>query len=102
MGCNNCKPGGQWTGGKGSWTGTNIQVNMENGYAHIEFDATLPGASEISIGKHVLKVTPIIQGSIITLRAAEAQFNIADGLYVLINTIKDIFNKLTGLFVYPS
>jgi len=75
----------------------NINVYMENGYAKIEFNATLPGT--LTPGTHKIKITPILLSSPVTLRAAEAQFKVGDGFYTFVFFVKQIFNKLTGLFI---
>lgn len=98
MGCSNCGMSG-YTGG--DWHGTNypINVHMENGYGRIEFDATLPPS--LVQGTHTVKVTPILYSFPITLKTAEAQIIVADGLYSLVMIVRDFFEKLTGLFIYP-
>gem|GEM_PF-5047270 len=76
-----------------------LNISMEDGYAEIEFNATLP--STLPPGTHKIKVTPVILGSLIPLRAVEVQFRVGDGLYTFAIIVKNIFNRLTGLFIYP-
>jgi hypothetical protein len=95
MGCDSSK-----RGDKKNWTSDyyNIKVDMENGYAKIEFNATLP--STLTPGTHKIKITPILLSFPVTLRAAEAQFKVGNGFYTFVFLVKQIFNKLTGLFIY--
>jgi hypothetical protein len=76
-----------------------IKIYMENGYARIEFNATLP--KTLTSGTYTLIIKPVIMGSLLTLRAAKAQFTVGDGLYNFILIVKNVFNRLTGFFVYP-
>jgi hypothetical protein len=76
-----------------------LNISMEDGYAEIEFNATLP--STLPPGTHKIKVTPVILGSLIPLRAVEVRFRVGDGLYTFAIIVKNIFNRLTGLFIYP-
>jgi hypothetical protein len=89
-------------GNRRSWDGSRqgypIIVYMENGYAEIDFNATLP--STLSSGPHKITIKPVILGSLIPLRAAEVQFKVGDGFYTFIIIVKNIFNRLTGFFTY--
>jgi len=103
MGCSNCGMSGKMGGTGNHWSGQDhgyeIDAYMENGYGRMKFNATLP--STIAAGVHTLKVTPILFSFPITLKAAEVQISIADGLYTFIMAIKNLFNRITGLIVYP-
>jgi hypothetical protein len=70
------------------------------GYGYIEARCVIP--PNLAIGTHILTATPTIYSVPITLRAAETQINILDGLYTFAIIIKNIFNRLTGLFIHPS
>jgi hypothetical protein len=96
MGCSAGMRGDKksWDGGM---QGYPINVYMENGYGRIEFNATLP--KTLLPGQHTIKVKPTLLSSPLTLRAAEAQFSIADGLYTFVVIVRNIFSRLTGFFV---
>jgi hypothetical protein len=78
----------------------NFSISMKNGSANITFFARLP--SNLSPGPHKIRVTPILLSNPVTLKAAEAQFTVGNGLYNFILLIKRVFNRLTSFFVYIS
>jgi hypothetical protein len=87
-------------GDKKGWNSETYKtkIYMENGYGEIEFNATLP--SYLTPGTHKIKITPVLLSFPITLRAVELQFKVGDGLYNFVLAVKNIFNSLTGFFVY--
>ncbi|MEM5773109.1 MAG: hypothetical protein QXL86_02675 [Candidatus Aenigmatarchaeota archaeon] len=75
-----------------------VEAYMENGYGKLTFKATLP--TTLTPGRpHKIKVVPVILSFPVTLRAAEAEVRIGDGLYNFVLVVKNIFRRLTGFLI---
>ncbi|MEM5855646.1 MAG: Ig domain-containing protein [Candidatus Aenigmatarchaeota archaeon] len=78
--------------------GKEVAIITEKGYGYIEAQCVIPPG--LMVGTHRLKATPTIYSNPITLRAAEAELKIGDGLYTFVLIVKAIFSRLTGFFVF--
>jgi len=94
--------GGGWScsGNKCSkvYEGKNVVIVTEMGYGYIEAECVIPPG--LSAGSHTLTAIPTIYSEPITLRAAEVEIKIGDGLYTFVLIVKRIFSRITGSFVY--
>ncbi|MEM5766433.1 MAG: NEW3 domain-containing protein [Candidatus Aenigmatarchaeota archaeon] len=104
--------GKKWRGdmkyGGGEWTcfdkmcsknydGKKVTIKTERGYGYLQTECKIP--TNLVAGKHKLKSSPTIYSIPITLRAAETEIVIVDGLYNFVIGIKKIFSYFTGLFI---
>jgi hypothetical protein len=81
----------------GTYNGKSVNITRLPGYGSIEAVCVIP--RDTGFGTHKLKATPTIYSVPITLRAAEAEIKIGDGLYNFVLIVKRIFSRLTGFFL---
>jgi hypothetical protein len=81
----------------GTYNGKSVNITRLPGYGSIEAVCVIP--RDTGFGTHKLKATPTIYSVPITLRAAEAEIKVGDGLYNFVLIVKRIFSRLTGFFL---
>jgi hypothetical protein len=80
----------------GSSKGYPMKVYMEEGYARVEFNATLPRG--LTGGPHSIKITPVVLSHPVVLKPAVVEFRVGNGLYSFVLIVKNVFSRLTGFF----
>ena len=78
--------------------GSPVSIDSRDYFARIQFKAKIPVAG----GKYTLIAVPTIYSTPITLKAAQAEINVFDGLFTLLNLMKEIVMKRTGLFLFRA
>jgi hypothetical protein len=110
-GCDSCnmkwKENLQWKGetlwssdvmGNTYPTGSPVTIDSRDYFARIQFKAKIPVAG----GKYTLKAVPTIYSMPVTLKAAQTEINVFDGLFTLLDLMRQIVMRRTGLFFIPS
>jgi hypothetical protein len=82
----------------GTYYGKSVNITRLPGYGSIEAICIIP--PNTTSGPHKLRATPTIYSVPVTLRAAETQIKVGDGLYNFVLIVKRIFSRFTGFFFF--